>query len=119
MTGPSDDFDAMWGDDADWDEPTDAPAGGSDAHLEGAEHLQAAAREFIAAARTMLDVAEEVIADPKAIGEVFSSLANVTNDLIRSAAQSKPMARWRVGEPGSDFAPGHEPDDGVERIIVD
>lgn len=119
MTGSSDDFDAMWGDDADWDESADAPVGDGNAHLEGSELLQAAAREFIAAARTMLDAAEDVIADPKAIGAVFGSLANVTNDLIRSAAQSNPMTRWRSGEPGPDAARGQEPDDGVEHIIID
>ena len=40
---------------------------------EGLEHLQAAAQEMIAAARSMLDACEEVLADPHA-GDTLASL---------------------------------------------
>jgi hypothetical protein len=40
---------------------------------EGLEHLQAAAHEMIAAARSMLDACEELISDPKA-GETLAAL---------------------------------------------
>jgi hypothetical protein len=40
---------------------------------EGLEHLQAAAHEMIAAARSMLDACEELLADPHA-GDTLSSL---------------------------------------------
>jgi hypothetical protein len=42
---------------------------------EGAEHLQRAALEVIGAARAFLDVAEEVVNDPDAVGEIVVELA--------------------------------------------
>jgi hypothetical protein len=44
---------------------------------EGVEHLQAAARELIAAARAALDVAEEVVNDPESIATLAGTLATV------------------------------------------
>ena len=71
---------------------------------ESVGHLQAAAHELIAAARVLLDAAEEVVADPSAAAGVFSALG----DLARSA---------RPGETGSDgFEDGD--DGGVQRIPV-
>ena len=46
----------------------------SDAAREGLEHLQAAAHEMIAAARSLLDACEEVLDDPRA-GETLASIA--------------------------------------------
>jgi hypothetical protein len=44
---------------------------------EGLEHLRAAARELIAAARAALDVAEEVVNDPESIATLAGTLATV------------------------------------------
>jgi hypothetical protein len=64
-------------------------------------HLQAAARELVAAARAFLDLVEEVVEDPKA-GE---ALINGLGDLARKARPT---------------APGNGTDDGgVEHIPVD
>ena len=47
-----------------------------DAH-EVVEHLQAAALELIAAARAMLDIAEDMVKDPAQAMAVASTLAHV------------------------------------------
>ncbi len=44
---------------------------------EAVEHLQAAAREMIAAARAFLDVAEDLIADPAPLLAVVSALGDL------------------------------------------
>lgn len=49
---------------------------------EGMAHLQAAAREMIAAARAFLDVAEEVVEDPKAGEALLDSLGDVARRLV-------------------------------------
>jgi hypothetical protein len=45
----------------------------ADLAREGLEHLQAAAHEMIAAARSMLDACEEMLEDPRA-GETLASI---------------------------------------------
>ena len=49
---------------------------------EAVGHLQAAAREMIAAARAFLDVAEEVIDDPKAGEALLESLGDVARRVV-------------------------------------
>jgi len=66
----------------------------------GIEALQAAATEAIAAARAVLDVAEELVADPR-------TAAAVTN-LLGSVARVRP--RPRHDDDGGE--------DGVQRIPV-
>jgi hypothetical protein len=44
---------------------------------EGVEHLQAAARELIEAARAALDVAEDLVNDPEAVASLAGTLATV------------------------------------------
>lgn len=44
---------------------------------EAVEHLQAAARELIAAARAVLDVAEDLVADPAPLLAVVSALGDL------------------------------------------
>jgi hypothetical protein len=72
---------------------------------QGIEHLQAAAREMIKATRSLLDAAEELVDDPRAVQDLVGTLAHVA----QAAA-----GRFRPG--------GHEPDDGegghVQRIRV-
>lgn len=80
---------------------------------DGLEHLRRAAREMIAASRALLDVAEEVVERPDAIGdllELFGALG----------AQARRGARPDSGEPGWDAFLDQDPedDDGVERIEV-
>jgi hypothetical protein len=53
------------------------PAGAQARAREGVEHLQAAARELIAAARAALDVAEEVVNDPESLASLAGSLSTV------------------------------------------
>jgi hypothetical protein len=59
------------------DEPTDRAA-------EGLAHLQTAAREFIQAARAMLDVAEELVDDPGTV----KTVADAVGGIVRVAAQA-------------------------------
>lgn len=54
---------------------------------EAVAHLQAAARELIAAARAFLDLAEEVVEDPKAGEALLESLGDVARRVVpREAA---------------------------------
>jgi hypothetical protein len=56
---------------------------GEDRAADGLAHLQAAAREAIAAARAFLDVAEELVADPAAVSAVVDAVGSV----VRTAAR--------------------------------
>jgi hypothetical protein len=84
---------------------TDAP----DRAREGLEHLQAAARELIQAARAMLDVAEDLVNDPEAVASVAGTVGAL-GDLVRQRASG---ATRRPPEPEGD----HD-DSGVQRITV-
>jgi hypothetical protein len=66
---------------------------------EGFEHLQTAALELIAAARVLLDLAEDVVRDP-------------TDLIARANAAAAHMART------APAPPSRSDDDGVERIRV-
>lgn len=70
----------------------------------GLEHLQAAAREVIQATRSLLDAAEELVDDPKAVQSLVGSLAT-----IAQAAASRLRTEAEAGS--SDAA-------HVERIRV-
>lgn len=83
------------------------PAEGDDRAADGLAHLQAAARELIAAARAVLDVASDLVDDPKAV----TAVADTLGSLVRSAASA---GRWAVHD--DDTAP---PSQGVERIRVE
>jgi hypothetical protein len=69
---------------------------------EGLEHLQAAARELIAAARAALDVAEDVVNDPDSLAAVAGMIGTV-GDLARRmsggdrAAPSRPDGDAALG----------------------
>lgn len=79
-----------------------------DAVQAGLEHLQRAAREVIAASRALLDVAEELVDDPKAAAGIAEVLGTVANR-VRST-----VARF-------DDEPHHAPDEDeppVQRIPV-
>jgi hypothetical protein len=83
----------------------DDEAGPQDRAREGLEHLQAAARELIEAARAMLDVAEDVVNDPEAVASAVAGLGAL-GDLVRSRAGS---AQW--GRPAGGDGAGDRPDD--------
>jgi len=82
----------------------------------GVEHLQAAAKEMIAAARAFLDVVEDVVADPEKVADVVSAVGSVASsvgDAARDASRGSGRARS-----GSSERSGDDPDDGVQRIPV-
>jgi hypothetical protein len=105
------------------DEP--AGAAGSDRAREGVEHLQAAARELIAAARAALDVAEDLVDDPDmatsmagAVGSLGDLVRNVTAGWL-GAGNAADSANARAAGNGHDPEDQAEPpDDGVQRITV-
>lgn len=75
---------------------------------QGLEHLQAAAREMIQATRSLLDAAEELVEDPKAVQGLVGTLATVA----QAAA-----GRFRPSAASSDD--DDDDDDGhVQRIKV-
>ncbi|HET8930654.1 MAG TPA: hypothetical protein VFN21_08360 [Acidimicrobiales bacterium] len=116
----ADDEEDIW--DADWDDlgsfadgpgvsdPSGEPARDDSAHHlanEGVELFQSAALEMIAAARTALDAAEELVADPKMIGTAFESLRGIAAEALRAA------------KPGPRSHSTDDPDDDFQAIRVD
>ena len=62
---------------------------------EGLEHLQTAAHEMIAAARSMLDACEEMIDDPHAgetLASIFGSVARVVGGITGLAPRHESPA---------------------------
>ncbi|MCU1369834.1 MAG: hypothetical protein JWO77_1028 [Ilumatobacteraceae bacterium] len=74
----------------------------------GLDHLQRAAREMIAASRALLDVAEELVDDPKAASGIIDLLGTVAGRGGRTSGRPAPG-------PGSD---GDDGDPPVQRIPV-
>jgi hypothetical protein len=81
---------------------------------EGLDHLQAAARELIAAARAALDVAEDLIDDPDTIASVVGAAGHLggLGDAVRTLVASRRDVHRAdaPGESGTDTA--------VQRIKV-
>ncbi|MBA2282973.1 MAG: hypothetical protein H0W25_17325 [Acidimicrobiia bacterium] len=95
-------------------EPTGVEGGSGAADgraAEGLAHLQAAAREMIAAARAMLDVAEGLVEDPAVVTAMVDTVGSVVRGAAQAAMRSGP--RRSPGEGGDDDDPG-----GYERIRV-
>ena len=67
---------------------------------EAVEHLQAAAREMIAAARAFLDVAEDLVQEPGPLLAVLSTLGDLAAPLV---------ARGRAATGDADEAPEAAP----------
>lgn len=82
-----------------------AAEGPDDLARTGVDHLQAAARELIAAARSFLDAAEELVEDPAAVQHLVQTLGG----LAQAAAR-----RLRHDDDSDDGDDGG----GVERIEV-
>jgi hypothetical protein len=92
------------------EEPGEPIDDGTDARVaDGVEHLQRAAHEMIAAARTFLDVVEEVVGDNAA----FTAVA----DAFGTWGQAMSRAAGRAAETGGPGGPD-EPDDGTGRSRV-
>lgn len=77
----------------------------------GLEHLQTAAREVIAATRSLLDAAEEVIDDPAAVQQVVHTLAGLAQVAARRLRSDEGSPSDEAGAASEDPAAG-----GVERI---
>jgi hypothetical protein len=109
----------------------------TDRAREGVEHLQAAARELIAAARAALDVAEDLVDDPDmaasmagAVGSLGDMLRNVTSAWRGTGkgsgrTGSGTSATEDQGHDRADHDAGHSGDgrdqwseSGVERITI-
>jgi hypothetical protein len=83
---------------------------------EGVQHLQAAARELIHAARALLDVAEDLIDDPAAIATLAGALGAI-GDAARRRATTLVAAEDDEEHGGEDGA-GAVPGPTIERITV-
>ena len=110
-TSPDDGHDPHDGHD-----PDDGASGGpaADPRVQaGLDHLQQAAREIIAASRAMLDLAEELVDDPHAVGAVVG----VFGSLAKAAGRA---TMGRSGVPANRPHPDDEDDGGhgVQRIPV-
>jgi hypothetical protein len=65
---------------------------------EGLEHMQAAARELIQAARAMLDVAEDLVNDPETVASVAGTVGSL-GDLVRQRRPPASKPQDQSGEP--------------------
>ena len=81
----------------------------TDPARDGLEHLQAAAREMIAAAHSMLDAVDELLDDPQMVSSVTTAFATVGR-VIESAVASVTDAVKTTGD--------HDDDSHVQRIKV-
>jgi hypothetical protein len=82
----------------------------TDKAREGIDHLQAAAKELIAAGRALLDAAEELVDDPGAAAQLLGVLGTITK-LAGNAA-------GRVVNPDGDDADPGEDGPRIQRIRV-
>jgi hypothetical protein len=80
---------------------------------QGVEHLQAAARELIEAARAALDVAEELVNDPDAVASL-AGVATTFGDLARRVTGGGGWPSAARPDPAGE----EEQDSRVERITV-
>lgn len=76
---------------------------------QGFEHLQTAAREMIQASRSLLDAAEQLVEDPKAVQDLVATLTSV------AAAAAN---RFRPEGSGHDDDTDGDDDGRVQRIRI-
>ena len=99
------------------DDPAHDPPDDADAEdprvADGVEHLQQAAREMIAAARTFLDVVEDVVGDNVAVASVAEAFGSWGQAFTRAAGRS-----GDGDEPADDTdgAPGRDRPSRVQHI---
>ncbi len=97
------------------DDADDRPDVGID---RGVEHLQAAAHEMLAAARSFLDVVEEVVADREKLAGVAASVTDMLGSAGGSLARlADRVAGASVGDAAGVAAPPAR--QRVRRIDVD
>jgi hypothetical protein len=82
---------------------------------EGIEHLQAAARELIEAARAALDVAEELVDDPESVASLAGALVAM-GDVAKRVTGTGGWPSSRAPRPATGDVPTAEA--RVERITV-
>ena len=91
---------------------------------EGVDHLQRAAREMVAAARSFLDVVEELVEDRAALADVaaaVSGAAAAVGDVVRTGLGGRP-APWEAaawGDPPFEDHPGDGDGGSVGAPLVD
>ena len=88
---------------------TSADDNPGDAAREGLEHLQAAAHEMVAAARSMLDAVEELIDDPRAAAAMATAFGTMSRFVEGAIASISDVVAPNAGD---DDAPR------VQRIRV-
>jgi hypothetical protein len=85
----------------------------------GLEHLQAAAREAIQAARAMLDVAEQVVEDPAAVQAAVGAIGSMVQSAVARVQSAGSGAASGAGSDRARVDDDDDDDDGrVERIEV-
>ncbi|MEO7556032.1 MAG: hypothetical protein ABIV94_05450 [Acidimicrobiales bacterium] len=82
--------------------------GAGDHARDGLSHLQNAAKEVIAAARALLDAAEDLVEDPAAMGQL--------GDALTTIAKLASTAIGGVPRPGSRPEPHDDSDTGESRV---
>ena len=84
---------------------------------DGVEHLQAAARELLLAARSFLNVVEEVVEDPERFTSAATGVVELLRDglggAIRPTSPLEPWERvaWQDPDLTPDAAPAPDADD--------
>lgn len=81
---------------------------------EGVEHVQRAAREMIKAARSFLDLVEEVVDDPDRITEAAASVADMVKGSFSKPEQPWERSAWSETESETDSETETEPQSGPE-----
>jgi hypothetical protein len=74
----------------------------ADPAREGLEHLQAAAHEMIAAARSMLDAVEEILEDPRAADSMASAFGTMSRLVEGAVATVSGMVPRGASEPDDE-----------------
>jgi len=117
--------DAAWDpfndpDDLDDGGPADGGAAGEgDERLgDGVEHLQTAAREMIAAARSFLDVVEDVVGDHAAVSSLAEALGSFSHLVTRAGARARDTAAGAASGGGPGGAADGDDGPRVQHIDV-
>jgi F420-dependent methylenetetrahydromethanopterin dehydrogenase len=74
----------------------------ADPAREGIEHLQLAAHEMIAAARSMLDAVEEILEDPGAASSMASAFGTMSRLIQGAVATVSEMVTGGASEPDAE-----------------
>ncbi|KLR62647.1 hypothetical protein IMCC26207_102140 [Actinobacteria bacterium IMCC26207] len=77
-------------------------SGADSRSAEGIEHVQRAAREMIKAARSFLDLVEEVVDDPDRITEAAASVADMVKGSFSKPEQPWERSAWSETETESE-----------------